>query len=52
MDEIIQLAQKAAAMLPALEINPTRRNCVQLASVYGVLERIIAAAKKEAEHGE
>lgn len=48
MDKIADMARQAARMLPALDIVPTKRSCIQLASVYQLLEQIEALARKEA----
>lgn len=46
-DKIIELTQRAAAMLPVLQLSPNERNCIQLASVYGILREIEQLAQAE-----
>lgn len=45
--KIIELTHQAAAMLPALQLAPNERNCIQLASVYGILREIEQLAQAE-----
>ena len=45
--KIIELTKQAAAMLPVLQLSPNERNCIQLASVYGILHEIEQLAQAE-----
>lgn len=46
-NKIVELTQRAAAMLPVLQLAPNERNCIQLASVYGILREIEQLAQEE-----